>query len=83
MFWSLRSCQVGAFFDDEINSIVEIDGTEESSICLSVEAWGLQINGQDKWKTLMENASKKEAINYYLVHQEVELVCFQRIELRF
>jgi SagB-type dehydrogenase family enzyme len=30
------SCQVGAFFDDEINSIVGIDGTEESSICLSV-----------------------------------------------
>ena len=30
------SCQVGAFFDDEINSIVDIDGTEESSICLSV-----------------------------------------------
>jgi SagB-type dehydrogenase family enzyme len=29
-------CQVGAFFDDEINSIVAIDGTEESSICLSV-----------------------------------------------
>jgi SagB-type dehydrogenase family enzyme len=29
------SCQVGAFFDDEINSIVGIDGTEESSICLS------------------------------------------------
>ena len=30
------SCQVGAFFDDEINSIVGIDGTEESSILLSV-----------------------------------------------
>jgi SagB-type dehydrogenase family enzyme len=30
------SCQVGAFFDDEINSIVGIDGSEESSICLSV-----------------------------------------------
>ncbi|MGA2682756.1 MAG: SagB/ThcOx family dehydrogenase [Candidatus Bathyarchaeia archaeon] len=30
------SCQVGAFFDDEINSIVVIDGTEESAICLSV-----------------------------------------------
>ena len=30
------SCHVGAFFDDEVNSIVEIDGTEESSICLSV-----------------------------------------------
>jgi SagB-type dehydrogenase family enzyme len=30
------SCEVGAFFDDEINSIVGIDGTEESAICLSV-----------------------------------------------
>jgi len=30
------ACQVGAFFDDEINSIVAIDGNEESSICLSV-----------------------------------------------
>ena len=30
------SCQVGAFFDDEINSIIGIDGTDESAICLSV-----------------------------------------------
>lgn len=30
------SCQIGAFFDDEINSIIDVDGTEESSICLSV-----------------------------------------------
>jgi SagB-type dehydrogenase family enzyme len=30
------SCEVGAFFDDEINSIVDIDGTEESTICLGV-----------------------------------------------
>jgi SagB-type dehydrogenase family enzyme len=30
------SCQVGAFFDDEINQIVSIDGMEESAICLSV-----------------------------------------------
>ena len=30
------SCQVGAFFDDEINSILGIDGVEESAICLSV-----------------------------------------------
>ena len=29
------SCQIGAFFDDEINSIVGIDGTEESSIYIS------------------------------------------------
>lgn len=30
------SCPVGAFFDDEINSIVDIDGTQEGAICLSV-----------------------------------------------
>jgi SagB-type dehydrogenase family enzyme len=30
------SCNVGAFFDDEINSIVDIDGIEESTICLNV-----------------------------------------------
>lgn len=30
------SCEGGAFFDDELNSIVGIDGTEESTICLSV-----------------------------------------------
>jgi SagB-type dehydrogenase family enzyme len=30
------SCQVGAFFDDEINSILDIDGLQESVICLSV-----------------------------------------------
>jgi SagB-type dehydrogenase family enzyme len=30
------SCHIGAFFDDEINSIIAIDGKEESTICLSV-----------------------------------------------
>jgi len=30
------SCQIGAFFDDEINSIVNVDGAEESTILLSV-----------------------------------------------
>jgi SagB-type dehydrogenase family enzyme len=30
------SCEVGAFFDDEINSLLGIEGTEESTICLSV-----------------------------------------------
>ena len=30
------SCEVGAFFDDELNSIVGLDGTQESTICLSV-----------------------------------------------
>ena len=33
---SCGSCQVGAFFDDEINSIVGIDGVEESAIYLTV-----------------------------------------------
>jgi SagB-type dehydrogenase family enzyme len=33
---SCGSCHIGAFFDDEINSIVGIDGMEESAICLSV-----------------------------------------------
>jgi SagB-type dehydrogenase family enzyme len=28
------SCEVGAFFDDEVNSMIEIDGKEESTICL-------------------------------------------------
>ncbi len=30
------SCQIGAFFDDEMNSILDIDGLQESVICLSV-----------------------------------------------
>ncbi len=32
----LASCQVGAFYDDEVNKIVGVDGTEESAIYLSV-----------------------------------------------
>jgi SagB-type dehydrogenase family enzyme len=32
----LGSCQVGAFYDDEVNRIVGVDGTEESTIYLSV-----------------------------------------------
>jgi SagB-type dehydrogenase family enzyme len=32
----LGSCQVGAFYDDEINKIVGLDGEEESVIYLSV-----------------------------------------------
>ena len=32
----LGSCQIGAFFDDEINQILGVDGTAESVICLSV-----------------------------------------------
>ena len=33
---SCGSCHVGAFFDDEINLILGIDGVEESAIYLSV-----------------------------------------------
>jgi SagB-type dehydrogenase family enzyme len=32
----LGSCQIGAFFDDEINDLLGIDGTEESVLYLSV-----------------------------------------------
>jgi len=32
----LGSCQIGAFFDDEINQIIEIDSVEESVLYLSV-----------------------------------------------
>jgi SagB-type dehydrogenase family enzyme len=32
----LGSCQVGAFFDDEINRIIGVDGVEESVLYLSV-----------------------------------------------
>jgi SagB-type dehydrogenase family enzyme len=32
----LGSCQVGAFFDDEVNQIVGVDGAEESALYLSV-----------------------------------------------
>lgn len=31
----LGSCQIGAFFDDEVNKILQIDGVEESTIYLS------------------------------------------------
>jgi SagB-type dehydrogenase family enzyme len=33
---SCGSCHIGAFFDEEINAIVGVDGTKESTICLSV-----------------------------------------------
>lgn len=32
----LGSCQVGAFFDDEVNSIIEVDGTDETAIYITV-----------------------------------------------
>lgn len=32
----LASCQIGAFFDDEVNQIIGVDGEDESAIYLSV-----------------------------------------------
>lgn len=32
----LGSCQIGALFDDEVNQIIDVDGTEESAIYMSV-----------------------------------------------
>lgn len=32
----LGSCQIGAVFDDEVNTIVQVDGTKESTVYLSV-----------------------------------------------
>ncbi len=37
----LGSCQIGALFDDEVNTIVKADGTEESVIYLSVVGYPL------------------------------------------
>ena len=31
----LGSCQIGAFYDDELNDLIELDGKEESVIYLS------------------------------------------------
>lgn len=35
----LASCQVGAYFDDEVNTLIGVDGTEESVIYMSVAGW--------------------------------------------
>ena len=32
----LGSCQIGALFDDEVNKLIDVDGTEESVIYMSV-----------------------------------------------
>ena len=32
----LGSCQIGALYDDEVNQIIDVDGTEESVIYMSV-----------------------------------------------
>jgi SagB-type dehydrogenase family enzyme len=36
----LGTCQVGAFFDDEVNAVVELDGVEETVIYMSVVGAG-------------------------------------------
>jgi SagB-type dehydrogenase family enzyme len=33
---NLGSCQVGALYDDEVNALLDIDGTEESAIYMTV-----------------------------------------------
>ena len=38
----LGSCQIGALFDDEVNKIINVDGTEESVIYMSVVGYPLQ-----------------------------------------
>ena len=38
----LGSCQIGAFFDDEINQILDIDGFDESAIYMSVVGYKKQ-----------------------------------------
>jgi SagB-type dehydrogenase family enzyme len=35
----LGSCQIGAFFDDEVNQVLGVDGTAESAIYLSVAGY--------------------------------------------
>ena len=35
----LGSCQIGALFDQEVNEIVGVDGTEESTIYMTVVGW--------------------------------------------
>lgn len=37
----LGSCQIGAIFDDEVNALVDVDGTEESAIYVSVVGYPL------------------------------------------
>jgi SagB-type dehydrogenase family enzyme len=41
---NLGSCEVGAFFDDEINSLVGVDGEEESAILLCAVGYPKQDN---------------------------------------
>jgi len=40
----LGSCQVGAFYDDEVNQTVDVDGTDESAIYLSVVGYPSKLH---------------------------------------
>ena len=33
---NLGSCQIGAFYDEEVNTLLEVNGYEESTIYLTV-----------------------------------------------
>jgi nitroreductase len=35
----LGVCAVGAFFDDQVNDIIEVDGVEETTIYLACVGW--------------------------------------------
>jgi SagB-type dehydrogenase family enzyme len=35
----LATCQIGAYFDDEVNNVIGVDGTNESVIYMSVAGW--------------------------------------------
>ena len=32
---NLATCEIGALYDDQVNAIIGIDGTEESTICMA------------------------------------------------
>jgi len=32
---NLGTCEIGALYDDQVNAIIGIDGTEESTICMA------------------------------------------------
>jgi SagB-type dehydrogenase family enzyme len=35
----LGVCAVGAFFDDQVNDLIEVDGVEETGVCLACVGW--------------------------------------------
>jgi len=32
---NLGTCEIGALYDDQVNTFIGIDGTEESTICMA------------------------------------------------